>query len=123
MSFREKSVLAFAEIVLGPISSVPFDLVRRSLVLRLPIVLLCERHRQRLRQRPAEWLSPLALGTRVCSSKLEGKPHLRFTCSVQVMLKTQTPFLHPRKFVHMGATEYIDEQSASDEAVTRWRPI
>ena len=73
-------MLAFAEIVLGPISSVPFDLVRRSLVLRLPIVLLCERHRQRLRQRPAEWLSPLALGTRVCSSKLEGKPHLRFTC-------------------------------------------
>ena len=62
-------MLAFAEIVLGPISSVPFDLVRRSLVLRLPIFLFCERHRQRLRQRPAEWLSPLALGTHVCSPK------------------------------------------------------
>ena len=39
-----------------PTSSVPFDSARRSLVLHLPIVLLCERHRQRLRQRSVVWL-------------------------------------------------------------------
>ena len=102
----------------------PFDLVRRSLVVQLPIVLLCERHRKRLRQRSVEWLSPLALGTHVCSPKMEDKPQLRFTCfSPGHVEKAATPFSRPTQYVHTGATAYIDEQSTLDEAVTRWRPL
>ena len=80
-------------------------------------------HRQRLRRRRVKWLFPLALGTHVCSPKMEGKPHLRFTCfSPGHVEKAATPFSRPKKFVHMGATAYIDEQSPSDEAVSRRRP-
>ena len=94
------------------------------LVRRLSIFLLCERHRQRLRRRRVRWLFPLALGTHVCSPELDGKPHLRFTCfSPDHVEKAATPFSRPRKFVHMGATAYIDEQSPSDKAVSRWRPL
>ena len=74
--------------------------------------LLCERHRQRLRQRSVEWLSPLALGTHFSSPTVDGKPHLRFTCfSPCHVEKAATPFSRPRKFVHMGATAYIDEHN------------
>ena len=108
----------------NPVSSVPFILVRRSLVLRRPIFPLCERHRQRLRQSLVKWLFPLALGTHFCSPKLEGKPHLRFTCfSPGHVENAATPFSRLTQYVHMGAAAYIDEQSTSDEAVTRWRPI
>ena len=91
----------------------PFVLVRRSLVLRLPIVLLCERHRQRLRQRPVEWLSPLALGTHVISPKLDGKPHLRVTCSSPGHVENAaTSFSRPTwdvvDHIHKDTTAYID---------------
>ena len=62
-AFEKKECLLLLKLCWNPISSVPFVLVRRSLVLRLPLCLLCERHPQRLRQRLVEWLSPLALGT------------------------------------------------------------
>ena len=112
------------ELCSNPLSSVPFVLVRRSLMLRLSIFLLCKQHRQRLRQRRVKWLFPLALGTHVCSPKLEGKPHLRFTCfSPGHVEKAATLFSRPTKFVHMGATAHIDEQSTSNDAVSRWRPL
>ena len=88
--------------------------------------LLCELHSQRLLQRLVEGLRRLALGTHFCSPKLDCKPHLRFTCFIpRDVENAATVFPRPTRGIvhhtHTDTSAYIDEQSTSDEAETRWR--
>ena len=115
-AFEKKECLLLLKLCWNPISPVPFVLVWRSLVLRLPLCLLCERHPQRLRQRLVEWLSPLALGTHVCSFKLESKPHLRFTCFSPGHVEiAATSYSRPTwdivDHIHKDTTAYSDEHN------------